>query len=936
MLVGLPPVGDPLVTAVSEDSEVIALTTPILPAAAAVPAVDELAPAVVRHANPEAYGHQGWQPAPLAEMAGSGWVRGQRIGRLIVRPFQYDAVRGQLRVHRRLRITLGYPPGVLASANMAEAVAAAGVADPFGTLLDRTLVNGAQARGWRLARGPQPADTAALALAPSEAGPVWNIHVASTGMQRLTGAELAAAGLPVGQTDPRRLALYLNGAPVALAVTGEADGRLDPDDAVVFAGRAEPTRYAGDSVYQLTVASVPGLRMAEQAAAPAGLATAAASTDTVRAEQDLIYRSDFPRLPLGRPAPAGVDHWLWRQLGAPESIDVSVPLPAVAPGNWTGWLRVAVVGKSSLAEAVPDHTLRALVNDTPVGTGRWDGNTDELVLAFPVPAAALRPGPARVTLAADGTPGAEYDHFFVDRVEISYRRTFAAAADGLAFTTDGGGPYDLAVTGLPAADVAVFDVTDPHQAVRLTGTQVPAGPPFTVRFRDAAGGGRSYDVVAGGAYRHPARIEARPRTALDEPAQGADYLAIGPPPFLAAIQPLLDRRASQGLRVAAIDVQSVYDAFGGGQAAPEAIRAFIAHAYAHWPAPPPSYVLLVGDGTYDPRDRLGTGTPTFVPPFLREVDPWLGEVAAENAFVTVAGDDPFPDLFLGRLPVNSAAEAGDVARKTVDYEANPPSGAWRTRLLFAADDPDGAGDFHTLSDAIIQGHAPAGYDLQRVYLGGNYPTADGARAALVKGLNEGYLLTHYLGHGVTAGWSQELILRRADMPTLTNGGRLPVFLDMTCMTGFFDHPSQASIAEAAVRAPAGGAVAAFSPTGFGVATGHDILDSTFLDGLFRTREARLGALAVSAKLALGAATTAYDDLLETFTVLGDPALTIALPDSPTPGGTATATAAPVRPTGGATPAPAATQTPWIVAAPTGTPHPAGERAFLPWARAPRR
>ena len=266
--------------------------------------------------------------------------------------------------------------------------------------------------------------------------------------------------------------------------------------------------------------------------------------------------------------------------------------------------------------------------------------------------------------------------------------------------------------------------------------------------------------------------------------------------------------------------------------------------------------------------------------------------------------------------------------KIIAYETAPPDGPWRSRLLFAADDPDSAGDFHAMSDAAITDHVPSGYAVDRVYLGDRlHTTADATHLAIVSKINSGVLLSHYVGHGLITGWGQEQILRRSDISQLSNGQRLPVLLDMTCMTGFFIDPQRSSIAEEAVRVPNGGAIAAFSPTGFGVATGHDVLDRTFLDLLLGQGVRHMGQLAVTSKLRLGSSTAAYDDLLDTFAILGDPALQVALPTLAPPTGTPSATATPVQTTSAsATATPTAGGTGVV---PTATPRGPAAPVWLP-------
>ncbi len=76
------------------------------------------------------------------------------------------------------------------------------------------------------------------------------------------------------------------------------------------------------------------------------------------------------------------------------------------------------------------------------------------------------------------------------------------------------------------------------------------------------------------------------------------------PQFREALQPLVDARQAQGMRVAVVDVGQVYDSFSYGEPGPEAIRALVEHARTHWTPPAPRYLLLAGDASYDPRGYL--------------------------------------------------------------------------------------------------------------------------------------------------------------------------------------------------------------------------------------------------------------------------------------------------------------------------------------------
>jgi hypothetical protein len=145
---------------------------------------------------------------------------------------------------------------------------------------------------------------------------------------------------------------------------------------------------------------------------------------------------------------------------------------------------------------------------------------------------------------------------------------------------------------------------------------------------------------------------------------------------------------------------------------------------------------------------------------------------------------------------------------------------------------------------------------------------------------EGALLVTYYGHAGINRWANEGLWTTSHIPSLANGSRLPVILSMTCLDGYWIGPVGGSapqgpgLIEEMLRSPGKGAVAAFSPGGLGVGTGHDVMAAGFFTALFENDEHRLGDAALAAKLALYNS-GADQDLIFTFTILGDPALEIA-------------------------------------------------------------
>jgi hypothetical protein len=78
-----------------------------------------------------------------------------------------------------------------------------------------------------------------------------------------------------------------------------------------------------------------------------------------------------------------------------------------------------------------------------------------------------------------------------------------------------------------------------------------------------------------------------------------------------------------------------------------------------------------------------------------------------------------------------------------------------------------------------------------------------------------------------------------------------------------------------VKNGTGGAITSFSASGLAVATGHAILNRGFLDAALTEDVGQIGAAAFLAKVYLFRTTDNYRDLLDTFTLLGDPGVVLA-------------------------------------------------------------
>ncbi len=451
------------------------------------------------------------------------------------------------------------------------------------------------------------------------------------------------------------------------------------------------------------------------------------------------------------------------------------------------------------------------------------------------------------------------------------------------------GTWRYQLSNVPG-DAALYDVTAPL-APAVLAWSAAAG-----QFQDGPSA-RRY-LVAGAADLMTPLIQAHQPTDLGPPLN-ATALYLAPRALLSALQPLLDRRQQGGYRAQAVAVEAIYDQWSFGAVSPVAIRQFLRYAQAAW-QPAPLAVTLVGDGTADPRDYSGYGSPNLIPPFLANVDRWVGETACDICYAQLDGDsptsDPWPDVLLGRIPVHSAAELTAYLAKLLDYETQPVA-SWQSQLLFLADNfresnggYDAAGDFAAFAEASAA-LPPAGTTINRVYYDplpsvapGHVADPTAAHARVLGQLNAGAAVTTYTGHANTAQLAVTdlaaddwYLLGYDDPAALSNSGRTGVLLEMTCLTSAFQLPEpEPSIDERLVLNPRGGMVAVWGPTGLGVTTGHDALQRGFFRALWAPgADRRIGdATQAGLRELLSTGLSGETETTWTYVLLGDPLMPV--------------------------------------------------------------
>ncbi len=859
-------------------------------------------PSWIHRPDPALYGTTGFLPADIAVLTDVGAVRGTILGNLVIAPLRYDPASRVLRRYSRIvvRVSSDAPaPGRPGADPMAAGIA---VNDPRGQ--EPSPVSGRQGRTGDATR------TTRLAGSVLAQGAWLKLSVTEEGIYRLTGQMLAGAGVPAS-TDPRSIRVFGNGgaelplnplAPVAddlvevarIVNDAGSPGVLDPSDEVIFyatatrgwkydpaSGRLSHTvnRFWETSYYWITYGGAPGRPMPVLGAAPAA-DYAAGSVE------GKLFREDDRQNILA----SGLS-WLGQSFNAGDRLTYAHQLPGLIAGSTIRYrFRFGSRASSTSSFVVSDHGLQLGTAVTVPGTVVGSYFHDQVLFSTADRAATVSWGDGQSLLNIAYASGSSAGTGYLDWYEVFYERRTVVQADRISFhMPDTGAVIEYRVTGFSGTAVRAFDVSA-HDSPALIVTDNHSD---TCAFR-AAGtpGARRHIALAGpNGYLTPAAIVPVPNQDLHGDPGVADMIIVAHPSLLGAANRLKAFRERPGpsyLAVRVVNVEHIYNEFGGGIPSPVAIRNYFKYA-VQTQTPPPRYALLLGDGDYDYRRAVASG-PMLMPPWeteatFRPIDTY----ASDDYFALVDGSERV-QLALGRLTAQNASEASTMVDKIIEYETAPVMDTWKTLVTFVADDGlAAAGDddrfLHLQHGENVANVLPDLFDREKIYLF-DYPTEiaaagrrkPGVNKAIRDAINRGTLVLNFSGHGNPRLWTHEAVfVREDDIPLLTNKGKYFILIAATCNYAYFDAIADQSGAEILTAKPGAGAIAGLSATRVVYAFQNLRMNSTFFSYLFeedslgRMVTQRLGDAMFRTKQVL----TGSND--EKYFILGDPALIPAFP-----------------------------------------------------------
>lgn len=751
--------------------------------------------------------------------------------------------------------------------------------------------------------------------------PKYRFIVRKQGVYRLGFFEFQDAQFPADffTADPRTFRMFNKGKEVPIVVRGEQDGRFNRDDYVEFIGEphrlafSDPARpemyndpYTDENVYyfyweQTLTPQNRGLRLVEIPAEPRGTTgvinlrnqsfrvTLHFEEDKVKDRMNVVYdtfgTAGYRRT---RNHSDASDKFFWSLVLSDRGTGVPIEVPAPQVNNFTDSiiLRVAFQGRSLVGEREPAYLANlffSIDNDLlPVMRAEW-GSRAEGFFRPTIVRSALSPGfhrfiervPALRITSGLTNAAVTVPYFYLNWIEITYRRLYRAVDDEIIFTTPPEarpGRYQFVISGFTTPDIDIYKVgagrlgnflVEQYEVVNEQGERT-GRLEFRAVFQDDVLNPRdvSYIAITSRKRLLPERIEKvtpanffDPTMRLRSRSNAYDFIIITSRAFWSErdaenpLSPIRQYKENREARLQALGepnrvlvtlVDNIYDEFNDGIKSPYAMREFLSYAYHEWQRVP-TYVLLIGDAAFDKI------TPEAVP--TMHVQTYIfGATASDAWYVMVDGVDVsgqldlLPDMQIARIPAQSRDDVLAYVQKLITYERPERMEEWRNRILTVAGEAkSGQGSIAegTLIDKVVQTDQLIDQYVDRAFFvdrlhtaaGRNQfdPTAPldkyrGGQDQLVNILNQvGALVVNFMGHGGGAVWGDSQVMTREAVDRLRNGTRLPFVTSMTCFVGGFDDLSDVrteigspiTLMEKMLLAPERGAIAMIASAGLG-------------------------------------------------------------------------------------------------------------------------
>ena len=373
-------------------------------------------------------------------------------------------------------------------------------------------------------------------------------------------------------------------------------------------------------------------------------------------------------------------------------------------------------------------------------------------------------------------------------------------------------------------------------------------------------------------------------TSIVDPADNYDYVIITSNALQSAFQPLADWKNTRGVNATVVTIENIRNNYDGSDTQ-DKIRNFIIDAYNNWGI---EYALLGGDVEIVPvRELYVDVSPYYIPSDLYYAGldgTWNDD--GDGRYGEPGEEDLYAEVYVGRAPVNTVAEASTFVTKTKAYEDNPPADYLKKALMLGAK-ADSITDGGVTKDNICSEKIPGDWSITKLYERDHTASV----SATTNQLNAGQHVVNHIGHAsvlaiglACTDYHQYYVA--ANVIGLRNAPKYFLFYTIGCYANAFDDYNDC-IGEHFVK-HSNGAFAFIGNTRYGwYASGYpgyysDHFDIEFFDALYVENITNIGKTLQDSKEDLAGIALYnkwYRFCYYELALLGDPETSLSTPHS---------------------------------------------------------
>ncbi|MBU1627541.1 hypothetical protein KKB18_09255, partial [bacterium] len=705
------------------------------------------------------------------------------------------------------------------------------------------------------------------------------LYVKESGIYHVTYKYLKEAGIPVDDIDPTTIQLFNKNNEIPLYFNGKDDSSFSSGDYFDFYGVRNTeegyyySNWTDNNPYFLRWNIEKGKRIEEVSSLQSG----------GEYFSDFLFYEHFEENGVydGMDYGTDGDDWMWESLYAGENItkEINIENPDQQTSE-EAYIKIAFEGITSL-----DHHVVLYINGSNIGDLFWKGagqyeyptNKDDPPLYFPNN--LLTDGLNSFTVELPGdTPAGEIDAVYLNWFEIHYYKPFDTKGMGeLIFRgkSENKVLQEFKIMNVPDTSFDIYNIISGQKIIDYIIEN------NEIEFTIPASSKDWYYCITNYSKKLPVNIVKYNSTGLRSKENGVDYLIITTKEFVDCVKPLARWREEAGSRVKIACVSDIYTEFGYGLYNAESIRNFTRYAFGNWKQPALSYILLVGDASWDRKMRLKEpySKIDYVPCYL---DP-----ARDDYYVYLTDGDEIPDACIGRFPAEDKSQVIRMVNKVIHYEGFPQMGEWWKNAIFInGEDND---EYYKMLVENFKERFPKGWNFIDIFKDIT-PETKPYNEMILDAFNEGGTFLTFQGHGAPHIWETEDFFKRDDAQKITNSMKLPLVLDLSCHTGRFAEPNMISLSEyfTTQSADLSGSIGFWGSSGVSVVDIDTKLTTKLFDYIFFDKIAiiTIGKAILQSKLYILTSTASEDEwsiptYIATHIFLGDPALRLAIPPNPT-------------------------------------------------------